>query len=64
MNKMIGITLFGFTVFSMIGCQSQTADTVTPAPAVHPQGIPTPEGVVVTPYERPDIQHQSIPAPK
>ena len=47
------------------GCQPAPQAIVTPAPTpVKPQGIPTPEGVTVTPYEHPEIQRQTVPTTK
>ena len=64
MKKLIVLSLCGCAVFALIACQSAVEVTPVVAPVAQPQGIPTPEGVVVIPYEHPDIQRQRIPTAK
>lgn len=62
MDKHI-INLLVISSFALL-CACQQANNTAPTPVVQATGIPTPEGMTVTPYEHPEIKRQSIPVPK
>lgn len=61
MNSLKYIAVLGLTLV-LIGCQTSPEPVTTPNISPDkPSGIPTPEGVKITPYEQPNIQRKSIP---
>jgi hypothetical protein len=61
-NLCVGLS---FSVLIFTGCQQTPKLSSTPASSsdvpVKETGIPTPDGVVVTPYDRPDIIREKLP---
>ena len=57
----------GLLILSLVGCQSisEPEKPVTPVkPATEKPKAKTPDGVVITPYDRPDIKRQKIVIPE
>jgi hypothetical protein len=57
----------GLLILSLVGCQTmpEPEKPVSPAkPAAEKPKVQTPDGVVITPYERPEIKRQKIVIPE
>ncbi|MFV5405718.1 tetratricopeptide repeat protein [Acinetobacter sp. 228] len=57
----------GLLILSLVGCQTivEPEKPASPAkPATEKPKTPTPDGVVITPYERPEIKRQKIVIPE
>ena len=57
---------FGVIVLACTGCQSPApyVPVTEVSPVKTPAGIPTPDGIVITPYDYPKIKRQQITIPK
>ncbi|WP_216937052.1 MULTISPECIES: tetratricopeptide repeat protein [unclassified Acinetobacter] len=56
----------GLLILSLVGCQSmpEPEKPIPPKPATEKPKAQTPDGVVITPYDRPDIKRQKIVIPE